>query len=175
MSNAVIDAIKERRAIRAFKPEQITDEELIAVLDAGTYAPSGRGMQSAQMIVVQNAGTMNQIVRMNQDVLGSYEKNPYYGAPTVILVFAPKDRSTYIEDGSCLLDTLMYAAHSIGLGSCWIHREKEMFETEEGKALMKEWGLSDEMVGIGSLAIGYIDGDVPAAKPRREDYYKIIK
>lgn len=175
MSNDTIRSIKERRAIRAFKPEQITDDELMTVLEAGTYAPSGRGLQASQMVVVQNKELMDKIIRMNQDVLGNRLKNPYYGAPTVILVFAPESRNTYIEDGSCLLDTLMLAAHSIGLGSCWIHREKEMFETEEGRELMKEFGLDDEMKGIGALALGYIEGNAPEAKPRKEGYYTIIK
>ncbi|MDO4394200.1 MAG: nitroreductase [Bacillota bacterium] len=175
MTNETIKSIKERRSIRSFKPEQITDDELMTVLEAGTYAPSGRGMQSSQMVVVQNKELMDKIIRMNQDVLGNHEKNPYYGAPTVILVFAPNERTTYIEDGSCLLDTLMLAAHSIGLGSCWIHREKQMFETKEGVELKRELGLSDQMTGIGALALGYAEGEIPEAKPRREDYYSIIR
>ncbi|MBQ0078290.1 MAG: nitroreductase [Eubacterium sp.] len=175
MANEVISALMTRRAIRAFKPEQITDEELMTVLEAGTWAPSGRGMQSAQMVVVQNEELMKQIVRMNGEVLGDTSRNPYYGAPTVILVFAPEDRTTYVEDGSCLLDTLMVAAESIGLGSCWIHRERQMFETEEGKQLMAQWGLAPEMKGIGALSLGYIEGEKPEPKPRREGYYTIIK
>ena len=110
---------------------------------------------------------MKKIVRMNAAVMGA-ESNPYYGAPTVILVFAPKDRNTYIEDGSCVLDTMMLAAHSIGLASRWIHREREMFETEEGRELMKKWGIPENFAGIGALALGYADCEIPEPPARKE-------
>lgn len=167
MNNEVLQNIKTRRSIRKYRPEQIKEEELQAVLEAGTYAPSGRGMQSPVLVAVQEPETMKQIVKMNAQVLGS-DSNPYYGAPTVILVLAPGDRTTWLEDGSCVLDTMMLAAHSIGLSSCWIHREREMFETEEGKALMKKWGIPEGYKGIGALSLGYGDGELPKA-PERKD------
>ena len=138
MNNQILENIKTRRSIRKYKQEQITEEELMTVLEAGTYAPSGMGMQCPILVAIQDKDTMDQIVKMNAAVMGS-DSNPYYNAPTVILVFAPLDRSTWLEDGSCVLDTMMLAAHSIGLSSCWIHRERQMFETNEGKALMKQW------------------------------------
>ena len=140
MNNQILENIKTRRSIRKYKQEQITEEELMTVLEAGTYAPSGMGMQCPILVAIQDKDTMDQIVKMNAAVMGS-DSNPYYNAPTVILVFAPLDRSTWLEDGSCVLDTMMLAAHSIGLSSCWIHRERQMFETNEGKALMKQWGI----------------------------------
>lgn len=142
MTNEVIQNIITRRSIKQYKDQQITDEELQTVLDAGLYAPSGMGMQSPVMVVVQDKDTMAQIVRMNAAVMNA-TSNPYYDAPTVILVLAPTDRTTYIEDASCVLDTMMLAAHSIGLASRWIHRERQMFETEEGKELMKKWGIPE--------------------------------
>lgn len=167
MSNEVIKNIIERRSIKQYKTEQITDEELKTVMEAGLYAPSGRGMQSPVMVAVQKEETMAQIVRMNAAVMDA-KSNPYYDAPTVILVFAPVDRNTYIEDASCVLDTMMLAAHSIGLGSRWIHRERQMFETEEGKQLMKKWGVPENYAGIGALALGYADCELPAPPERRE-------
>lgn len=166
-TNEVIQNIITRRAIKKYKAEQITDEELQTVMKAGLYAPSGRGMQSPVMVAVQDEETMAQIVRMNAAVM-SADSNPYYGAPTVILVFAPVDRSTYIEDASCVLNTMMLAAHSIGLGSRWIHREKEMFETDEGQRLMKKWGVPAKFAGVGALALGYADGELTQPAERRE-------
>ncbi len=167
MNNEILTNIKTRRSIRKYKPQQITEEELQAVLEAGTYAPSGRGLQGPILVAVQDSATVKQLARMNGKILGS-DSNPYYGAPTIVLVFAPADRSTYVEDGSCVLDTMMLAAHSMGLASCWIHREREMFETAEGKALMEKWGVPESYQGIGSLALGYGDGDLPEAPPRKD-------
>lgn len=167
MNNDVLQNIKTRRSIRKYKAEQVKAEELQAVLEAGTYAPSGRGMQSPILVAVQDEAVMKQIVKMNAAVLGS-DSNPYYGAPTVVLVFAPADRTTWLEDGSCVLDTMMLAAHSIGLASCWIHREREMFAAEEGKALMKQWGIPENYKGVGALALGYADCPLPEA-PERKD------
>ena len=167
MTNEVIQNIITRRSIKQYKDQQITDEELQTVLDAGLYAPSGMGMQSPVMVVVQDRETMAQIVRMNAAVM-NVTSNPYYDAPTVILVLAPTDRTTYIEDASCVLDTMMLAAHSIGLASRWIHRERQMFETEEGKDLMKKWGIPENFAGVGALALGYADCELPEPKERRE-------
>lgn len=167
MTNEIIKNIIERRSIKQYKNTQITDEELKAVMEAGLYAPSGRGLQSPLMVAVQKEETMSQIVRMNAAVMDA-KSNPYYDAPTVILVFAPVDRNTYIEDASCVLDTMMLAAHSIGLGSRWIHRERQMFETEEGKELMKKWGIPENYAGIGALALGYADCELPEPPARKE-------
>ncbi|MEI3516646.1 MAG: nitroreductase family protein [Clostridia bacterium] len=168
MTNEVIQNIITRRSIKQYKDQQITDEELQTVLDAGLYAPSGMGMQSPVMVVVQDKDTMAQIVRMNAAVMNA-TSNPYYDAPTVILVLAPTDRTTYIEDASCVLDTMMLAAHSIGLASRWIHRERQMFETEEGKELMKKWGIPENFAGVGALALGYADCELPEPKEERRE------
>lgn len=167
LCNEVLNNIVTRRSIKVYKSEQISQKELDIVLKAGLYAPSGRGMQSPVMVAVQNKDVMEQIVKMNAAVMGT-DSNPYYEAPTVILVFAPKDRNTYIEDASCVLDTMMLAAHSIGLASRWIHREKEMFETDEGKGLMKKWGIPENFAGVGALALGYADCELPEPPARKK-------
>ena len=176
MDNEVLKALRARRSVRAYRPEQIKDEELKAVLDAGTYAPTGMGWQDPWIVAVQDPETVAQLVRMNAKAMGT-TGNPYYGAPTIVLVFAsPVEKVPFsVCDGSLVLGNMMLAAYSIGLGSCWIHREREMFETDEGKALMKKFGLPDDLVGIGSIALGYAAVPPSQAKPRKPDYYRIVR
>ncbi|MDR3296573.1 MAG: nitroreductase family protein [Clostridiales Family XIII bacterium] len=169
MDNAILDFLKSRRSTRKFKSEQISDEILEAVLEAGTYAPTGKGAQCPVIVAVQDPETHGQLIRMNARILGS-NGDPYYGAPTILVILAPKTSHTYIEDASCVNTYLQLAAHAAGLGSVWVHREKEMFETEGGKALLKKWGLSEDMVGIGAVALGYADCDPPAPAVRKKDY-----
>ena len=162
METDFLQIIKTRRSCRKYKKEQITDEELKAVLEAGTYAPTSRGMQSPYIVAVQNEELRKQLASMNAHVMG-VTSNPYYDAPTYVLVLVPADANNPIQDGSCVLENMMLAAHAIGLGSCWIHREREMFSTSEG------------MVGIGALALGYPAEEPAQPKPRKQDYYRVIK
>lgn len=111
---------------------------------------------------------------MNVEVMG-VTTNPYYDAPTYVLVFVPEDAPNGVQDASLVLENMMLAAHSQGLGSCWIHREREMFATEEGKELMREWGLPEGLIGIGALSLGYPDGEPSPAKPRKEGYARVIR
>ena len=145
-------------------PKPVEEELLDAVLEAGTYAPSAMGKQSATIIAVRDQETRDQLMHMNAKVMG-VESDPYYGAPVIVLVLGGS-----VEDGSCVLVNMMNAAHSLGLASCWIHREREMFDSEEGKALLKKWGLPETLRGIGSIALGYAAGEAPAPKPRKEGY-----
>lgn len=174
MKNEAIEVLMNRRAIRKFKSEQVTDAELLTVLDAGTYAPTARGMQTPFIVAVQEPGDLAAVKKLNARVMGQEDVDPYYGAPTVILVLAPDDRFCAINS-SAVLTNMVNAAYAAGLGSCWIHRPQEMFETEEGKALLRKWGLDDSLVGVGSIALGYADCEPPQPKPRKEGYYRIIK
>ena len=174
MNNVVLQNIRTRRSIRKYKKEQITDEELKAGLEAGTYAPTSRGMQAPFIIAVQNETFKKHLIALNAKIMGT-DSNPYYDAPTIVLVLAPDDARYPVQDGSCILENMMLAAHSVGLGSCWIHREQEMFESEEGKKLLQDMGLAQNLIGIGALALGYPDGDPSPEKPRKADYYRIIK
>lgn len=178
--NETIKNLITRRSIRKFKIEQIKDEELKQILKAGTYAPTGMGMQSPKIIVIQNKEIRDKLSKLNASFLwnksSTEHSDPFYGAPTVLIVLANKNIKTYIEDGSLVLGNLMNAAHSIGLGSCWIHRAKEEFESPEGKTLLASWGISDEYVGIGHCILGYIADDyVCEAKDRKNDYITYIK
>ena len=170
MTNEVLKAIEARRSCRSYEEKQISAEELSAVTSAGTWAPTAKGLQSPKMVVVQDAETMAKLERMNAVVLGNPDAHPFYGAPTAVVVFADTQVPTYMQDGSLVLGTMLLAASSIGLGSCWINRAKESFQSEEGKALMRKWGLGDEYEGIGICILGYVKGEIPAAKARKEDY-----
>ncbi|MCI5580561.1 MAG: nitroreductase [Phocaeicola plebeius] len=174
MNNHFLDIIKTRRSCRKYSAEQITDQELAAVLEAGTYAPTSRGLQSPFIVAVQQKELRELLARMNAEVMG-VTSNPYYDAPTYILVFAPKDAPNPVQDGSLVLGNMMLAAHALGLGSCWIHREKEMFASPAGQQWMKEWGLPDGLMGIGALSIGYPEPEDRPLKPRKKDYTRIIR
>lgn len=162
--------IRTRRSCRKFQPRQIADEELNAILEAGTWAPTGRGAQSPVMVVVQDRETIEQLSRMNAAFLGT-DSDPFYGAPTVVVVLADKSRPTYREDGTLVMGNLMLAAHAVGVASCWIHRAHEVFESEEGKVLLNKWGIQGDYEGIAHCALGYAaeNGEAPA-KPRKENY-----
>ena len=169
MTNETLQTIKNRRSCRAYKPEQITDEELNAVLEAGTYAASGMGRQSAKIVVVQDAATRAQLSRMNAAVMGAAH-DPMYGAPTILIVLADAHNYNAVPDGSLVMGNLMLAAASLGLGSCWINRAKEEFDTEEGKALLKKWGIEGEWIGVGHCILGYPAAAPNPAAPRKADY-----
>ena len=173
MKNEVLSCIETRRSVRAYERRQVEEEKLRAVLRAGTFAASGMGRQAAQIVVVQDAETIGALSRLNAEIWGT-EGDHYYGAPTLLLVFADSEVRTFVEDGCCVLTTLMLAAHAVGLGTCWINRERQMFEREEGRELMRRWGLSSSMKGIGALSLGYPAEEPKAPAPRKADYIKRV-
>lgn len=162
--------LKERRSCRSYQKKQITEQELNMVLEAGTYAPTGMGSQNPVIVVVQDKKTIAQLTKMNAAIMGKTGIDPFYGAPTILIVLADTTRGTYKEDGSLVLGNLMNAAHAIGLGSCWIHRAKEEFESDEGKALLEKWNIPETYEGIGHCILGYAANSNPAPKPRKEGW-----
>ncbi|MBE6998340.1 MAG: diguanylate cyclase [Ruminococcaceae bacterium] len=173
MKKEAIEVLMNRRSVRKFKPEQITDEQLKTVLDAGTYAPTAKGEQRPYIVAVQDKATRDAVAALNAKVIGM-SNDTYYGAPTIILVLAPADEFGPL-DAAAVETNMLNAAYACGLGSCWIHRANAMFKTEEGKALLRQWGLDESLDGWCSIALGYADMDAPAPKPRKEGYYRIIK
>lgn len=167
--NESIKNMIERRSVRGYKPDMIPKEDLDLILEAGTYAATGMGMQSPVIVAVTDKATRDQLSKMNADVMGT-DTDPFYGAPVVLVVLADKNRPTHIYDGSLVMGNLMNAAASLGIGSCWIHRAKEEFESAEGKELLKEWGLPENLVGIGHCILGYRDCEYPEAKERKANY-----
>lgn len=162
----------ERRSIRAYKAEQIKENELDYVLKAALYAPTGRNFQSTMMVAVQNSELVSRLSKMNAEIMG-VDSDPFYGAPTVVIVFADTNIPTHFEDGCLAMGNMLNAAYETGLGSCWIHRARQMFDSDEGKVLMKEWGVPESYVGIGNCILGYADCETPVAAPRKDG--RIIK
>ena len=171
--NPVLQAIESRRSVRRFKPDMVPAELLDQVLQAGTYAATGMGRQSPIILAVTDPKVRDQLSRMNAAIMGS-DKDPFYGAPVVLVVLADKSRPTCVYDGSLVMGNLMLAAHSLGLGSCWIHRAKEEFESPEGKALLASLGIQGDYEGIGHCILGYPEGELPQPAPRKENWiYRI--
>lgn len=171
--NNALEVLKTRRAIRAYQ-DKMPERELIAqIVEAGTYAPTGMGRQSPVIVAVTNREIRNRLSRLNAGIMGN-DSDPFYGAPVVLVVLADKQCPTYLYDGTLVMGNLMNAAHAVGLGSCWIHWAKEVFETPEGKALLKEWGIEGEYEGIGNCIIGYSAQEAPQPKPRKPDYVHYI-
>lgn len=170
MNNDILEIIKTRRSIRAFKTDSVPEELLDKVLEAGTWAPTGKGLQSPVIVAVKDENTRRELTKMNAEIMGT-DSDPYYGAPVIVLVLADGNCNTFVQDGSCVLQNMMLEAHSLGLGSVWINREKEMFDSERGKALLKSWGLPEALRGVGSISLGYAAKEnPPAAKKRKADY-----
>lgn len=168
----VLDALKNRRSIRKFKPEQVTAQELDAVLEAGVFAPTAANKQDPVIVAVQNPETVAKLDALNAKILNMEgNSHPYYGAPTILVVLAPSDWVAATEDGSLVAGNLLNAAYAVGLGSCWIHRSKEIFDSPEGKELLKQWGLPENMMGVASIALGYPDCPHPQAAPRKAGYF----
>ena len=164
MKETLIDLVT-RRSCRAYKKEQISDEELDMILSAGTYAPTAMNLQSPIIVVVQDAKTIAKMSELNAKVMGT-DIDPFYGAPTVCIIMAPKDAKCGVQDGSLVIGNMLNAAHALGIGSCWINRAKEVFESAEGKALMAKWGIDDNYEGIGNCILGYPDVEKKEAAPR---------
>lgn len=154
-----------RRSVRKYADRPVEDEKLDKVLTAGLFAPTGMNNQLPVLVAVRDKATRDKLSRMNAAVMGT-SGDPFYGAPCVIVVLSDPERMTWVEDGSLVLGNLMNAAHSLGLGSCWIHRAKECFDTPEGKELLRAWGVPENYRGVGNCILGYA-AEEPEAKPRK--------
>ena len=163
-----------RRSVRKYKQDMIPPEKLQKILEAGTYAATGMGRQSPIILAVTDKAMRDKLSKMNAAIMGS-DNDPFYGAPVVLVVLADKNVPTYLYDGSLVMGNLMNAAHAEGIASCWIHRAKEEFNSEEGKKILHDLGITGNYEGIGHCILGYADGDEPAAKPRKESYVYSVK
>lgn len=166
--NETLKAMKERRSIRKFKPDMPKKEDLEQIVEAGIYAANGRGQQATVTVAVTNKKMRDKISEINRKIGGWNEGfDPFYGAPVILIVLANKNCSTYIYDGSLVIGNMMLAAHSLGLGSIWIHRAKEEFEIEEWRKFLSDLGIEGEWEGIGHCAVGYVDEQLPKAAERK--------
>ena len=164
-----LTTLKTRRSCRAYKPDHVEQEKLDAILEAGTYAATGMGKQSPIILVVKDPEVRGKLAKINAGVLGM-EIDPFYGAPELLVVLANKETPTYVYDGSLVMGNLMNAAADLGVSSCWVHRAKEEFESEEGKAILKALGIEGDYEGIGNLILGYAQKPAAPAAPRKADY-----
>ena len=172
--NDTLKVLETRRSCRNFKPDMISEEQLQEILTAGTYAATGMGKQSPIIVAVTNKELRDKLSAMNAKIMG-VNSDPFYGAPVVLIVLADKSRPTYLYDGSLVMGNLMLEAEAQGVGSCWIHRAKEEFESEEGKEILKSLGIEGDYEGIGHCVLGYADGPEPKAAPRKDSYVYYVK
>ncbi len=169
-----LETLYTRRSIKGFTDQMPSQTDIDKITKAGTTAPTGMGMQSPLIIVVKNKALRDELSKMNAEILGT-TADPFYNAPVIIVVLADKSRSTYLNDGSLVMGNMLNAAHAVGLGACWIHRAKQVFESLRGKELLKEWGIEGDYEGIGHIALGYAAVEPKPAKPRKPDYVRVIE
>lgn len=167
--NQVLDNMKTRRSVRKFTMEPVPQALIDQVIEAGLYAASGKGEQDVIVIQIADRAVRDKLSMMNRQIIGRSNENldPFYGAQTVLVVLARKDWPTHVYDGSLVLGNMMLAAHALELGSCWIHRAKEEFETPWGKELLQSLGITEEYEGIGHCILGYADGEASKAAARK--------
>lgn len=173
-SNKTLELMQTRRSVRGFKPDPVPEEILDQIVEAGTWAATGRNRQSPVIIKVTNRELIRKLSKLNGEIMGT-DSDPFYGAPAVLIVLADKTVPTYLYDGSLVMGNLMLAAHSLGIGSCWIHRAKEEFQLPEGKEILKLLGIEGDYEGIGHCVLGYAEGEYPHTKPRKENWVYTIK
>lgn len=171
---STIDDLLSRRSSRKYMDKQISDEELMTVLKAGEYAPSAMNRQSSIMVILQNKEDIATLSKMNAEIMNS-SSDPFYGAPTVIVVLGDRNNPNAVQDGSLVMGNLMNAAAAIGLGSCWINRAYEEFESEKGKKLLRKWGVNGEYIGIGHCILGYALDLPKEAPPRKKDWLYFVR
>lgn len=168
--NEVVNTIKNRRSCRCFDPNRMPSREILAqIAEAGTWSPTSRGMQNPVIIVVTDKSLRDRIMRMNAAVMGDAQADPFYGAPCMMVVLV-KESPNAAYDGPIVMQTLLLAAESLGVNSCWIHRAKEEFQSDEGKAILRDLGVEGDYIGIGHVALGYATQPLPAPKERKKDY-----
>ena len=171
--NETLKVLESRRSCRKFVAGKMpSEEELKAVVRAGTFAPSGRGMQPVKILVVTNKDLRDRISAENAKILGREGFDPFYGAPAILVLVADKSSPMRHFDGALVAGNLLNAAESLGLGGIWIHRAKEEFDSEFGKKILSDLGIEGDYEGIAHIALGYPEegGKAPAA-PRKENVY----
>ncbi len=174
--NDILKAMQTRRSVRRFRSDMLSQETMDEIIQAGLYAASGRGKQCPIIIAVTDQKLRDQLSAMNSKI-GGWDSSfdPFYGAPVVLVVLAPRDVPTYLYDGSLVMGNLMLAAHSLGVGSCWIHRAKEEFDSEEGKAILTALGIEGDWEGIGHCVLGYAEEELSLPPERRENRVCYVK
>ncbi len=167
-----MQTILSRRSVKSYLDRPVEKELIEKIVEAGMYAATGRNLQSPIILAITNRQVRDELSKINAEIMGA-AGDPFYGAPVVLVVLADKNCRTRVYDGSLVMGNMLLAAHDLGLGACWIHRAKETFEREEGKALLKQLGIEGEYEGIGNCVLGYPE-TLPAAKPRKENWVYLV-
>ena len=173
--NETLKTLIERRSIKKYLSKPVEQELIDLVVKTGTYAPTGRNRQPVKILVITDGQVRDELRKLNAQIMGMDESfDPFYNAPVVLVVLADPSVNTYLYDGSLVMGNMMNAAHSLGLGACWIHRAKEEFQTEYGKNLLKSLGIHGEWEGIGHCVLGYADGPLPETRPRKDGWVHYV-
>ena len=170
MMNEAMNVLLGRRSIRSYRPEPLKKEDLDAIVKAGLYAPSAKNLQSTMLVAVQDADTIVRLEELNCRILGTPDGHPFYGASTLVAVLSDSTYPNWIQDGTLVMGNLMNAAAAMGIGSCWVNRAREVFDSDEGKALLKKWGIEGDYEGIGHCILGYAAAPAAAPAPRKDNY-----
>lgn len=172
--NDTIRNIKNRRSVKKYKSDMVPEELIDEIISSGTCAPTGMNKQSPIILSITNKEIRDKLSKLNAKILGNENIDPFYNAPVILVVLADKNVSTYLYDGSLVIGNMLLAAHSLGLGACWIHRAKEVFESVEGKEILASLGINGNYEGIGNCVVGYIDGEMRETVKIKENYvYKV--
>lgn len=170
----ILENIKTRRSVRSYKPDAVPQELLDKIAEAGLFAASGMGRQGTVILQITDKALRDRLSAMNAAVMGR-DGDPFYGAPALFVVLSNREYRTYVYDGSLVMGNMMLEAHALGLGSCWIHRAKEEFDSEEGKEILRSLGVEGDYEGIGHLVVGYPYGALPEAVERRSGRVICVK
>lgn len=171
--NDMLELMKTRRSVKKYKSQMPPQEAIEQIIEAGLYAANAKNAQTSIIIAVTDKTLRDRLSAMNARILGT-TSDPFYNAPVVLVVLDVKSNPNCAYDGSLVMGNLMLAAHAVGLGSCWINRAREGFDSDEGRQILKELGIEGEYEGVGHCVIGYTDGEYPEIKPRKENrvYYR---
>ena len=172
--NETLELIKSRRSVKKYKDTPVEKELIDKIVEAGTWAATGRNRQSPIILAITDKETIATLSKVNAEIMGAEGSDPFYGAPCVLVVLADKNVPTYVYDGSLVMGNMLLAAQSLGLGACWIHRAKEVFDMPEGKEILASLGIEGDYEGVGNLIVGYPDAPLPEARPRKENYVYYI-
>ena len=170
----ILELINTRASTKSYQDKMPSEDDINKIITAGLRAASGRNLQAPIVVAVSNKEIRDKLARANADIMGA-SADPFYNAPVVLVVLAKREAHTYVYDGSLTLGNMMIAAHSLGLGSCWIHRAREVFELPEWKEWLKSIGISDDVEGIGNLIVGYPKDTIPSPKPTKDGRVFFVK
>ena len=190
----LLELIKYRRSIRKYEDRQIETDDLRKVMEAGLFAPSAGGGQRCLLVAVHNKDTVEKIGRLNvacmdrSRLVGSYVskeqpsiiddptiKSGFYGAPTVCVLFGPKNFLYSIPDAFCCAENMVLEATNLGISSCIIARGEETFANSEGEAYLKQWNIPETYIARCFVLLGYCKGDYPAEKLRKPSRSLIVE